>query len=223
MIRKYWYIFVMLVMGLGFGIYHYIQSNKISKLQAQNSVLIAVNDTLRVYKNKLGSLTYEKQAINVKYTDLKKMYDLLDRGNKELFDKMTILEKKNKLITATNIKQSATIDSLLNLKPVEVSPNLFQFKDSTKYLQYSMFFNTSIPKSPTLLIDKINIPNSIYVSHKFEKDKIIVSVSNSNDLYYRVNDINSYIIPIEAKKNKSHWLKYGLIGFGGGILIMLLK
>ena len=210
-------------MGLGFGIYHYIQSNKISKLQAQNSVLIAVNDTLRVYKNKLGSLTYEKQAINVKYTDLKKMYDLLDKGNKELFDKMTTLERKNKLITATNIKQSVTIDSLLNVKPIEVSSNLFQFKDSTKYLQYSMFFNTSTPKSPTLLIDRINIPNSIYVSHKFEKDKIIVSVSNSNDKYYRINDINSYIIPIEAKKKKSNWLMSGLIGFGGGILIMLLK
>ena len=75
-------------MGLGFGIYHYIQSNKISKLQAQNSVLIAVNDTLRVYKNKLGSLTYEKQAINVKYTDLKKKLILKD----EYFE----LEKKYK-------------------------------------------------------------------------------------------------------------------------------
>ena len=223
MIRKYWYIFVILIMGIGFGIYHYVQSNKISKLQSQNSVLSTVNDTLKVYKNKLGSLTYERQVINVKYTDLKKMYDLLDKGNKELFDKMTTLERKNKLITATNIKQSVTIDSLLNVKPIEVSSNLFQFKDSTKYLQYSMFFNTSIPKSPTLLIDRINIPNSIYVSHKFEKDKIIVSVSNSNDKYYRINDINSYIIPIEQKKDKSNWLKYGLIGFGGGILIMLLK
>lgn len=223
MIKKYWYIFVILIMGIGFGIYHYIQSNKISTLQAQNSVLSAVNDTLRVYKNKLGSFTYEKQAINVKYTDLKKMYDLLDRGNKELFDKMTTLERKNKLITATNIKQLVTIDSLLNVKPIEVSSNLFQFKDSTKYLQYNMFFNTSVPKSPTLLIDKISIPNNLYVSHKFEKDKIIVSVTNSNDKYYKINDINSYIIPIEAKKNKSNWLKYGLIGFGGGILIMLLK
>ena len=223
MIRKYWYILVILILGISFGVYYYIKTNEVTKLKAQNNVLLAVNDTLRIYKNKLGSLIYEKQAINVKYTDLKKMYDLLDRGNKELFDKMTTLERKNKLITATNIKQAATIDSLLDLKPIEVSPNLFQFKDSTKYLQYSMFFNTSITKSPTLLIDRINIPNSIYVSHKFEKDKIIVSVSNSNDLYYRVNDINSYIIPIEAKKKRSNWLVSGLVGFGGGILIMLLK
>ena len=67
------------------------------------------------------------------------------------------------------------------------------------------------------------LQNRNHYLDKFEKDKIIVSVSNSNDLYYRVNDINSYIIPIEAKKKKSNWLMSGLIGFGGGILIMLLK
>lgn len=220
--KKYWYIWVIIILIIGFGSYEYIQSKKISKLVAENSVLSAVNDTLKVYKNKLGTLTYQKQAINVKFTDLKRMYDLLDKNNKELFNKMSLLEKTNKLITATNIKQEAVIDSLLNVKPIEVSPNLFQFSDSTKYLQYKMFVNTVQPKNPTLLIDKLSIPNSLYVSHKFEKDKIIVSVSNSNDKYYRVNDINSYIIPIEKKK-KDNWLTYGLIGFGGGILIMLLK
>ena len=217
--KKYWYIFVIIGLILGFGVYHYIKSNQISKLRAENNVLSAVNDTLRVYKNKLGTLTYEKQVISVKFTDLKRMYDLLDKNNKELFNKMSSLEKTNRIISATNIKQEAVIDSLLNVKPIEISPNLFQFSDSTKYLQYKMFFNTSVLKSPTLLIDKLSIPNSLYVSHKFEKDKIIVSVSNSNDKYYRVNDINSYIIPIE----KNDWLMSGLIGFGGGVLIMLLK
>ena len=220
--KKYWYIFVIIGLILGFGVYHYIKSNQISKLRAENNVLSAVNDTLRVYKNKLGTLTYEKQVISVKFTDLKRMYDLLDKNNKELFNKMSSLEKTNRIISATNIKQEAVIDSLLNVKPIEISPNLFQFSDSTKYLQYKMFFNTSVLKSPTLLIDKLSIPNSLYVSHKFEKDKIIVSVSNSNDKYYRVNDINSYIIPIEKKK-KNDWLMSGLIGFGGGVLIMLLK
>lgn len=209
-------------MCVGFGIYHSLQSNKIKELKAKNNILSAVNDTLKVYKNKLGTLSSEKEAINVDYRDLKHSYNLLDKGYKELFDKMNVLENKNKLISATNIKQAVVIDSLLNLKPIEVAPDYFQFKDSTKYLQYSMFFNTSIPKTPTLLIEKINVPNNLYVSHRFEKDKVVVSVNNSNDKYYKVNDINSYIIPIEQKK-KSDWLTSGLVGFAGGILIMLLK
>lgn len=222
MLKKYWYILVILGMCVGFGIYHSIQSNKIRELKAKNNILSAVNDTLKVYKNKLGTLSSEKEAINVDYKALKGSYAILNSGYKELFDKIVLLENKNKLISATNIKQAATIDSLLNSKPIEVAPNYFQFKDSTEYLQYSMFFNTSIPKTPTLLIEKINVPNNLYVSHRFEKDKVIVSVNNSNDKYYKVNDINSYIIPIEQKK-KSDWLTSGLVGFAGGILIMLLK
>lgn len=73
-----------------------------------------------------------------------------------------------------------------------------------------------------MLIKNISIPNTLYVSHTFQEDKIIVSVNNSNDKYYKVNDINSYIIPIEQRR-KSDWLTSGLVGFAGRILIMLLK
>lgn len=95
-----------------------ISINKINDLKAQNNILSVLQDSLHIYKNKLNQLTYEKQAFNVTLKKLQDSYGRLDTNNKELVNTINKLEKRNKLITATIIRQEVVIDSLLNTTPI---------------------------------------------------------------------------------------------------------
>ena len=220
MIKKYWSILVILILCIGFGVYYYTTNNKLIDLKAKANILSVLNDSIKVYKNKIGTLSYEREAFNVELKTLKKNYNILDKKSKELVNTISSLEKEKNLISATIIDQEAKIDSLINNNPTKISDKIYQFKDSTKYLSYNMFLNIS--QSPSLLIKSLSIPNNLYISHKFYEDKILVTVTNSNEKYYKVNDINSYIIPINKQK-KNNSLLYGIGGFIGGVLVMSLK
>lgn len=214
LIKKYWAYVILLVIITILIISGWIDKNKIKKLQTENNISNVLLDSMDVYKNKLGTLTAEKQAFNVKLKDLEKAYDRLDKNSKELINKIDVLEKKNKLIEATNIHQSVVIDSLYNNKPiVDKVKGTLTFSDNTKYLQYNFLVNT---KQESLLIQNLYLPNELYISHSFTKEGISVKVTNSNDKYFKTNDINSYIIPLDKAKFK---LKPYLIVGGVGITI----
>lgn len=104
MIKKYWYIGIILIISIWFGIDHYTQIKKVEKLSAENNILSVLNDTIKVYKNRLGTLSYEKEAFNTDLKALKKSYTILDKNSKELLNTISSLEREKKIITATNIK-----------------------------------------------------------------------------------------------------------------------
>lgn len=223
-LSKYWAYIILLIIIIILIISGWSKNNKISKLETENNIISVLNDSIKTYKNKLGEYTHEKQAFNVKYSSLEKAYNKLDANSKQLVDKINTLEKKNKLIEATNIHQEVVIDSLTNNKPiVDKVKGTLNFVYDTPTLQYDFLVNT---KLESLLIQKLKIPNELYISHKFSKDnKILVSVSNSND-YFKVNDIDSYIIPLDKNKFKlKPYLVVGGIGIGVGIAgaIFLIK
>lgn len=215
-IKKYWGYLILIVIVIFLGISGQLKTNKINDLKVENNILSVLQDSLHIYKNKLNQLTYEKQAFNVTLKKLQNSYERLDGNNKELVNTINKLEKKNKIITATIIRQEAIIDSLLNTTPiVDKEKGTLLFKDSTKYLQYNFLINT---KQESLLIQRLRIPNNLYISHKFTKEGINVSVTNSNDKYYKVNDINSYVIPLDKKKNNfKKNFTIGAISFVGGV------
>ena len=214
-VEKYWIYLGLIGVIIFLIISAQISTNQINDLKARNNILSVLQDSLHIYKNKLNQLTYEKQAFNVKLKELQDSYGKLDGNNKELLNTINKLEKKSKIITATIVRQEAVIDSLLNITPiVDKEKGTLLFSDSTKYLQYNFLINT---KQESLLIQKLRIPNNLYISHKFTKEGINVSVTNSNDKYYKVNDINSYVIPLDKKKNNfKKYFTIGAISFVGG-------
>ena len=215
---------ILLVIIISLVISNQVKISKISKLESENNISRVLLDSLTVYKNKLGTITKEKQVYNVKYSQLQKAYNRLDENSKQLVNKINILEKKNKLIEATNIHQEAVIKDLLNTKPiVDDVKGTLTFIDSTKFLQYNFLVN---PKEQSLLIQNLKLPNELYISHSFTKEGISVKVTNSNDAYFKTNDINSYIIPLNKQKFKlKPYLVVGGIGITAGIVgtIFLLK
>lgn len=223
--KKYWqYIIIMLVIVIA-SISVSIKNAKIAKLEAQNNISLTLLDSVRYYKNKLGEVTAQHQAFNVKFSLLKGEYDRLDVNSKLLVKKIQLLEKEKLLISATNIHQTATIDSLVNNKPiVNNTLKTLQFRDSTKNLRYDILVELLIPR---LTIKHLFIPNELYLSYKYspDRDKILIDVSNGNELF-KTNDVVGYIIPLEPKRSYlSNYLTIGGIGIGVGIImsVLLLK
>lgn len=221
--KVYVLVGVLICAVMGIAVSLKINSNYIKKLEVNNHISNVLLDSLKIYKDKLGNVIAEKEAFSVKFSTLEKQYDRMDKNNKELIDKISSLEKKRKVIEATNVHQSVVIDSLINNKPIiDKIKGTLEFPFNTKSLKYNFLVNT---KLETLTINKLEMPNELFITHSFEKDKILVRVQNSNE-YFKVNDINSYIIPLD--KQKSHfktYLKVGGIGIGVGIIgtLYLLK
>jgi len=223
-IKKYWLYILLAGIIIFLVIKVQVYTRKVNKLQAQNNISLTLLDTVKVYKNKLNTLTYETQSFNVKYNTLEKEYDRLDKGAKKLVDKINILEKEKNLISAANIQLEAKIDSLINNWPIidEVNHTL-TFYDSTTYLQYKFLINL---QPPSLNIKNLTLPNELYISYKKKNDAISIGVTNSSP-YYKVNDINSYIIPLEANKRvpfKRYFIIGGVgVGIGAIGTLLLIK
>jgi hypothetical protein len=205
-----------------------IKNRKINELTSQNNIQAVLLDTMVERTNKLGTVTAEKEAFHVELSSLQKKYNTLNAGSKELLDKINILEKKKALIQATNIHQQAIIDSLINNKPIIDIPkgtvtyrdSLYN-KDKSIKLRYDFLIRML---DYQLTIRKLEMPNTLYISHKYSSDKtrVLVNVVNSNE-YFKTLDIDSYIIPLEP--NKSHFKTYlilGGVGIGVGIITALV-
>ena len=224
-ISKHWRYILMGIIVLVLLITLRVKNSKIQKLRTENSISSVLLDTISVYKNKLGTVTYEKQAFSVKLSALKDSYERLDDNSKSLLDKIDVLEKEKLLLSASNIDQVVELDTVYIAEPSEVDTinNTITFKDSTEFFQYDFLVEI---EPPLLKMNKISFPNELYISHKCsdQKDKILISVVNSSD-YYKINNIDSYIIPMDKKKSqfKTYVTIGGVcIGIGAiGTLILL--
>ena len=229
-LKKYsWTLLIILfVICLWMWVILGIKDRKINELASQNNIQAVLLDTMVERTNKLGTITTEKEAFQVQLSFLEKKYNTLNARSKELLDKINTLEKKKELIQATNIHQRAVIDSLINNKPIIDIPkgtvtyrdSLYN-KDKSVKLRYEFLVRML---DYQLTIRKIEMPNTLYISHKYSSDKtrVLVNVVNSNE-YFKTLDIDSYIIPLEP--NNSHFKTYlivGGVGVGVGIITALV-
>jgi hypothetical protein len=229
-IKKHWKYIFLIILIIYLIISIRIKDAKIYRLGVQNSISETLLDTVKIYKNKLDELTYEKQAFNVKFSELKNSYDRLDEEGKAFVNRIRILENENKkLIAATSVSQIITVDTIINIEPIkDTINNTLQFKSDPKneFLTYDFLIGIVPPK---LTIQELTMKNDIYISHKFNNDntRVLVNVNNSNP-YFTVNDINSYVIPIDKKSHFKNYVVVGGVGIGIGIgltgaLLLLLK
>jgi len=229
-LKKYsWFLFIgTFTLLIWLWIANKKKTNEIAELNAKNNIQAVLLDTMTVRSNKLGSITAEKEAYEVELSFLQKDYDKLNAGSKELLNKIKVLENKKLLIEATNISQKAKIDSLINNKPnINKPKGIVTYKDSiynkdkTVKLKYEFIVRML---DYQLTIKSIEMPNKLYISHKYSKDKskVLVDVINSNE-YFKTLDIDGYIISLN--RNTSHFKTYlmiGGIGVGMGIITGLV-
>lgn len=223
-IKNNWFLILTIIVLVIYSIiYHKISENKISHLSKQNNIYSVQADSLKIYKNKLDEVTYEKQSLILTNKDIKNNYDLLDKNNKELVNKIKVLEKEEKVVSATNIDQTSKLDSIVDNHPANIDTvnSLINFVKDEKFLKYNITVNT---KTPSLLIQSLEQPNKLFLTYAFNDKGVSVKVTNSNPAY-SVNNISSYIIPIEKPHKFKTAVRWGTIGIGVGIVgtLFLLK
>lgn len=234
-------VLVLLLIILGGGMFK-IRQNKINEWKNKHQIEIklrnALIDTVSYYKNAHGEEVAEKLTLQGDVKDLEKMNNDLTDSQKELLRRVKEANKKNTVIAAALVEANLIIDSLITNGNVVINSKdtTITFTDTTKYMEYKFVVGKAIPVDskiePTLLFSYLKFSNKQTVKFEWENNKkegypVKFIMSNSNP-YYKVNEINSYIIPKadKAELNPTSWKKVSqwfdengkILGFIGSVV-----
>lgn len=183
----------------------------------------ALNDSLRVYKGKNGSVYYEKSLFEYNFNELKKY-------NKELYDDIQKLKDDNKRIKDNLIKFILKLDTKIenkdtiyikNIEPIKTNFGLrYLINYDTVYTQKDYLnFNgdfeiDTITKKGNFKLNNLSVGMSlkllVYDDTKNNKLNLMVKSDNPN---FKILDINGSTIDLKKYNNK----RFGLstfIGYG---------
>lgn len=234
---------ILILLFIGIVLWN-VQKNRINELKIEKRDEIklrnALVDSLNTYKNKEDDWVYEKLSLQVSIKRLEDINGNLNTNQQKLLKRINEVEKDNMVISAALINAEFIIDSLMLGGVVIDSTNkTIEFSDTLNpNLRYSFkIFNVvpfSLDTEPEFLIKKLSLPNDQFIDFKWEDNKkegypVSFSVTNSNE-YYKVYDINSYIIPSIRKddidpttwQKITQWFetKGKIVGYvAGGVII----
>ena len=226
-------IVALLLVGGGISIYKLASSLQGLKIEISDKVKTtnALNDSVRFYTNKYNEVVAEKLTLQGTVKEVTNKNNKLNANQIDLMNRVKELNKTNIVIAAANIKLQVKIDSLEStIGTYNPSTNEITYKDSTKDIIYNIVANNvmEVPDTKSKLkFLQLYIPNTQNINFQWVKDKkgdypVSFSVSNTNK-YFKVYDIDSYIIPqvnkVEIKPNG--WQKIGnfLSNTGGKVTI----
>ena len=172
------------------------------------------NKEVKVYKNKIGTLTASVSSSELSNNQLKKL--VLQKN-----DSLKLLASEfNKVKYITTIKEVTKIDTVYIEFGTEIP---VQFERFGKYDIDSHFkFNYALNQSGLSLSD-IEIPNkqTIITGTKrnwiFGKQYLTTDITNSNP-YIQTTEIQSVVIPVGNEWYNSKWLWFGVGAVGGALL-----
>lgn len=201
-------IIIVILLGLlvfmGRCSYTSIEDAKDEKLKAVN-VIKALTDSTIHYKNKYGEVVAEKKSIQIDIDDLTNKNFTLTENQKELVERIKILNKDKEVISAALIEANAEINKLRGsgVVTIDTTKKTVNFNDSVaEYFKYNITIENVTPISlkPVIVFNHLSLPNKQLIEfHWNPNDKknnkpVSFSVSNSNP-YYNIYNIDSYIIP----------------------------
>lgn len=201
-----------------------LQRNTIFDLkdEHQNEIKLnnALNDSVSFYKNVYGEVVAEKLTIQETVKNLEKINNKLTESERELIARVKEANKENTVIAAALVEANLII-KLLQAKGnvvINSKDTTITFSDTTKHMEYEIVIGKVIPMpfnvKPTLLFRHMKFQNKQMVKFIWENDKkegypVKFTMSNSNP-YYKINKINSYIIPniIKEDIDPTGWQKF---------------
>ena len=229
-------IAILLIGGL---LFKSCQDSKIlSEVKSEESNLRkALTDTLTHFQTKEGNWGAEKRTLQTELGTLKDNNLNLSANQKELIKQIEKQNKTSQTIAAALVDLKAEVSGLKNDKPINQTDSSVQFTSQTPDLEYDLTVFNVKPfelKTPTLTLNKISFPNQQSINFHWKDDKkegypVGFSIVNTNK-YFKVNEIESYIIP-EIKKSEldpNFWQKVGkfskstggkIVFFGAGVVV----
>lgn len=238
-------IILFLILGIGIN-YHFNKKSKLNdKYEQQVKLTEALTDSIRLYMTDNGELISEKRTIQGNLNDLRENNQILSKSQKELLNTVDRINRERKrdreIFAAAQIKYMKLIDSLnrviANATNIDTVNNIVSFveNDTGAHFIYNIDINNVRPypkyKSPNLVFNKIDFPNTQTITFNFDKNKrkdypVSFSVMNTNP-YYKPLNIESYAIEGIKKENVNpkgwkkvwNWIKingkYILVGTAG--------
>lgn len=190
---------LLLLLFLIGGISYYRTNNLQSNLNNKENLLSYLQDTMKVYKNDLKQLTYEKSVLKTDFETLKENRDILSDNQNKLISQIERLEKENKtLISAFRVKMKVLIDSIENFNPITIDDTTILFKDSTHNLKYDIIVTGIKPINPSLKMKSLQLFNEqeidFFWGSKKEGYPEKFSITNTNP-YFKIYDIDGFTIP----------------------------
>lgn len=174
-----------------------------------DSNLEAITDTVKHFKNRLGTQT---ASINTLQLDKKQLQDLILDKDAEL----AILTKEfSKVNTITKYKTVTHIDTI-RIAYKDTVPCVFDRTGEVKDTWYSFSYKSN---QKGIQVDSLTIPNTTTAITGFKRDwifgkqTIVTDITNSNPLI-RVTEMKSVeiVVPVPWYEKWYTWLAAGLIG-----------
>lgn len=198
-------------------VYLGIQNRRINRLQDENELksveLSTLKDTVAVYKNKAGELTYKLSVVEVSHSNLKESLELANFDIKKLRENDINWRKINNALKleleATGHGETALRDSFYLMKTDTIKYSTFAW--SNKFLDFS----GSI-QNENLFFD-YKYRTGISIIQQPRRKETIVSVFMT-DPNASITSANSITVKHEKRFYEKPWL-WAVIGFGTGIIV----
>lgn len=220
-------VIVLLLLTIFFGWKHYSDkiNEKNNEIELQKKLTDALLDENKTYKNKEDEWVVEKLTLQESIKNLHGIYNQLSDNQKELIDRVKVLNKQNTVIAAALVQTQIKIDSLLldGKVTIDTTKKTVVFEDSyrkdNKIMDYKFTISNVIPSpfnvKPIFMIESLTFPNKQEISFMWKDNKkkgypVSFSITNSNDFFKTVN-VDSYIIPEINKQvlDPNGWQKIG--------------
>jgi len=214
-------IVTVLLVGTGIGFYKLGNDLKAMKtvISDKEKTTNALNNSVKFYTNKYNEVVAEKLTLQGTVKEVIDKNNKLNANQVDLMNRVKEINKKYIIIAAANVKLMVKIDSLeSSIGVYNATTNEITYKDSTKEISYNIVANNVIElkdKKSKIKFNTLYLPNTQKINFQWSKDSkldhpVSFSVSNTNK-YFKVYDIDSYIIPEVNKEviKPSGWQKIG--------------
>ena len=194
MFNKYLLLFTALLLLL-LGVETSIIRRKSARIDAQQSIALAVTDSLRLTHDRLGREVAEKRGIQASLKAVEANYRLLTANQQLLVRDIQLLPRseRRKLVAASEVRQQVTVHVVDSVRVPSRSFRL-AWRRHSDTLAYRIHVQDS-----TLTIDTLSLPNRIFLAHYIGKDKALhVTATNSNPMF-RTSDVDAIIPPAKRR------------------------
>jgi hypothetical protein len=211
---------VICVMFIALGLLYF---NYKSLKNSYDNLIIAHNDTLCVYKNKVGELYAQKTAYMTDLANLK-------LTNKELYDEVKNLKENPLVVTKTEFiikRDSLEAETDTTNVNVDIANNdtiyksNFSYKDDWTSILGHSDFNTSL-KYSNVFFDNIAFKADLTMD-LIEKNNNLLMIAKSSNPYLQINNMDGYMLsPEKSKMLKKRFNKpWGvMVGVGPSVTII---
>lgn len=230
------FIAILAIMGLVYKSCSDAKSYRDMQTQESN-LRKALTDSSTHFRTKEGAWGEQKRSLQTDLDNLKDKNLNLTANQKALVKEVERQNKNAQVIAAALIDLKAEVANWKDNHPIEETDSSVRFAETTKDFVYDLTIANVKPielKIPTLTFNKVSFPNTQTINFHWKDDRkegypTEFSVINTNQ-YFKVNDIQSYVIP-EIKKEDikpNFWQKLGkfskttggkLVFFGAGVVV----